>query len=264
MCGVQLLWKTPVLGVGSNGVKLEGRTVPARWVIGADGGSSRVRKWIGLEAGARNTMRFATRRHYRVRPWSEYMEIYWGHETQAYVTPISPEEVCVVIMAETKWASGFDSALRDQPHLRERLKGAELASRERGAVSEALRLKHVFRGNVALLGDASGSVDAITGEGLRLAFRQSAILAEAMRRGDLASYAVAHQRLARRPLWMGSLMLQFGKRAGLRERTMRILAKRPELFTRLLSIHLGHARPRHILSTGAKLGWQFLTATEPS
>ena len=38
------------------------------------------------------------------------------------------------------------------------------------------------RGNVALIGDASGTVDAITGEGLCLAFSQAMVLAECLER----------------------------------------------------------------------------------
>ena len=35
-----------------------------------------------------------------------------------------------------------------------------------GAVTRTRGLREVVRGNVAVLGDASGSVDAVTGEGL--------------------------------------------------------------------------------------------------
>ena len=44
---------------------------------------------------------FAIRRHYHVRPWNDFMEIHWGPRIQAYVTPISSEEVCIVVMGET-------------------------------------------------------------------------------------------------------------------------------------------------------------------
>jgi len=44
-----------------------------------------------------------------------------------------------------------------------------------------------LRGNVALAGDASGSVDAITGEGLCLSFRHALALADALSKGKLLS-----------------------------------------------------------------------------
>jgi len=68
------------------------------------------------------------------------------------------------------------------------LRSAEPATLERGGVSASRRLKSVYRGRVALVGDASGSVDAITGEGLCLLFQQAVALAGALEAGDLCLY----------------------------------------------------------------------------
>ena len=259
-CGVQLLWKTPVLGIEADGVRLKSGLVPARWIIGADGGHSRVRRWSELEASATHRRRFATRRHYGVRPWSEFMEIHWGPGVQGYVTPITSEEVCVVMMGETAEDVRFERALNVLPRLRERLAGGELSSRERGAITVMHSLKRVWRGNVALVGDASGGVDAITGEGMRLAFRQADALGEAMKCGDLRSYQNEHRRLAQRPLWMGMLLKQLGHYDGVRERTLKTLGRNPGLFGRLLAVHVGRATPREMVAAGATLGWQFLAS----
>ncbi len=79
------------------------------------------------------------------------------------------------------------AALADEfPELARRIGGAELTGRERGAITMTRKFRHVQRGNVALVGDASGSVDAITGEGLALGFRQAMALADALERGDLS------------------------------------------------------------------------------
>ena len=56
-------------------------------------------------------------------------------------------------------------------------------------------LQNVYNGNIALVGDASGSVDAITGEGLRLAFSQALVLAKSMKHGDLSEYQRKHRQL---------------------------------------------------------------------
>ncbi len=258
--GVRLLWRTPVSGITSEGVQLKNGLVPARWIVGADGGGSRVRRWSGLETILERTQRFATRRHYRVKPWSTYAEVYWSKQAQAYITPIGREEVCIVVMAERLDDANFTNVLEDLPDLRERLNGAELASRERGAITMMYRLKHVARGNVALVGDASGGVDAITGEGLRLAFRQSLALAEAIAANDLRGYEDAHRKLARRPIRMGKLMLQLGRNEALRKKSFGALSAKPRLFEGLLAVHLGRATPTKILSTGVQLGWQLLSA----
>lgn len=259
-CGVKFLWKTAVAGISIDGVHLTGGTVQARWIIGADGSGSRVRRWSKLEAVLRRTQRIASRRHYRVKPWTECMEIHWGDRAQAYVTPISSEEVCIVVMAEKQEDANFDGALAGLPQLRKRLAGAELASRERGAITAMHSLRRVSRGNVALVGDASGGVDAITGEGLRLAFRQALALADSMEAGDFDLYERLHKRLGRRPIWMGNLMLLLGRNGRIRRRALGILSRRPELFARLLAIHAGYAKPVEWIAAGAELGWQFLAA----
>jgi flavin-dependent dehydrogenase len=258
-CGVQLLWRTPVAGITGAGVHLAGEFVAARWIVGADGSGSRVRRWSGLDAAARQSQRYATRRHYRVHPWSDYVEIYWGHRAQAYVTPIAREEVCIVVMAARAEDASFDSMLRDSPELGRRLYAAKPAGRERGAITQMHSLRAVYSGNVALVGDASGGVDAITGEGLRLAFRQAIVLADAMERDDLASYARAHREQARKPALMGDLLLTLARNDNLRRRSIRMLAKRPQLFARLLAVHAGRAALGDCLSAGAQLGWRFLT-----
>jgi len=259
-CGVQLLWKAPVSAIAPEGVQLGSGFVQARWIVGADGGGSRVRRWSGLEATARRTQRFATRRHYRIKPWSGYAEVHWGNQSQAYVTPIGREEVCVVVMAESLVDADFARALEELPELRDRLCGAELASRERGAITVMQKLKRVTCGNVALVGDASGGVDAITGEGLRLAFRQSLALAEAMERDDLQGYEHAHRELARRPMRMGNLLLLLGRNERLRQRSFAALTSNPQLFGDLLAVHMGRASGAQIVGTGIELGWQFLNA----
>jgi flavin-dependent dehydrogenase len=240
-------------------VQLPAEFVASRWIVGADGSGSRVRRWGGLDTAARQTQRYATRRHYSVRPWTDHVEIYWGYRAQAYVTPIGREEVCIVVMATRAEHANFDSVLRDCPQLKQRLPGAELASRERGAITQMHSLRAVHSGNVALVGDASGGVDAITGEGLRLAFRQAIALADAMEHDDLPSYARAHHALARMPTLMGNLLLTLARNEKLRTRSIRMLGKRPQLFARLLAVHTGRAALGDLLSAGAHLGWRFLT-----
>jgi len=91
---------------------------------------------------------------------------------QAYVSPVGEEEICVVLVSRDPQLH-LDAAWREFPELGERLLGNEPLSKERGAVTAMRSLKNVFRKNVVLIGDASGGVDAITGEGLRLSFVQA-------------------------------------------------------------------------------------------
>lgn len=133
----------------------------------------------------------------------------------------------------------FDALFRLFPQVAAHLEGAAPTTAVRGAVTGTRRLQRVYRDNVALVGDASGCVDAITGEGLCLAFQQAERLAEALAAGDLSLYAAAHRRLARRPRCMASLMLLLDGRDWLRGRVMRALATEPDHFARLVALHVG-------------------------
>ena len=110
----------------------------------------------------------------------------------------------------------MDAALPLFPTLERLLRNAAATTNERGAVSATRRLERVSGGRVALVGDASGSVDAITGEGLCLLFQEAGALAEAMAAGDLGIYERAHRRISRRPRFMSDLLLLLAQRRRLR------------------------------------------------
>jgi menaquinone-9 beta-reductase len=257
--GVDLLWQTVVTGISSHGVRLGERSIRSRWIVAADGAKSRVRRWARLDAHSRTGLRYAFRRHYRVTPWTDRMEIYWGKRAQGYATAVSNEQVCVAVASHDPELR-LEESLPAFPELTARLRGAEMASAERGSVSANRRLKRVWRGNVALIGDASGTVDAITGEGLGLAFSQAVVLANCFRSGNLSGYQVAHRRLARRPMFMARLMLTLDGRPGFQQRTLRVFRRHPEVFRRLLALHVGSASPFHLALDGLTLGWGLLTA----
>jgi flavin-dependent dehydrogenase len=236
--GVSIEWGARVEGLCGGGIVVDGCERACRWVIGADGGGSRIRRWAGLDAHRHNRRRFAFRRHYTVAPWSDCVDVYWADGCQIYVTPVNRDEVCVCVISRNPQLR-LDGALAQVPALARRLAGAPPSTSERGAISATRRLRRVSRGAVALLGDASGSVDAITGDGLCLAFRQALALADALACGDLASYEAAHKRIARRPALMASLMLTLDRSTWLRRPVMRGLASRPAVFSNLLAFHVG-------------------------
>jgi menaquinone-9 beta-reductase len=262
-CGVRMLWKAAVTGLHPEGALVAGELVRARWVVGADGASSRVRRWATLDrreldAPPRN-VRFAFRRHYCVAPWTSYMELHWGRHCQVYVTPVGREEVCVVLISSSPRLRLGD-ALGEFPELCARLENAELDSSERGAITVTRRLPRVYRGRTVLVGDASGGVDAITGEGLCLAFRQAALLGDCLANGDLACYQKGHRALIRRPALMARMMLFLARHSRLRQRTMQVFQSNPRSFAGMLAMHVGEGSARHHIANGIAVGWDLLGA----
>ncbi len=228
--GVDLRWGTPVTSL---------HQLPARWIIGADGVNSRVRHWAGLDSYRRNSARYAHRRHFAIQPWSEYVEVYWGAACQIYITPVTPHEICAAVISREPQLRLEAALHRCSPLLAARLAGAETTSRERGAVTMTRQLRAVAGGNVALLGDASGSVDAITGEGIGLSFKQAIALADAIVRGDLQPYNALHPRLSFRPRMMANLMLLMDRGRNIREGALGALSSMPAVFQKLLEVHVG-------------------------
>lgn len=260
--GVELRWKTRVLGLatagGGFGVETTAGVIEGEWIVGADGLRSRVRNWAGLDGRPGRQRRFGVRRHFAVAPWTDLVEVHWADRCEAYVTPVGAAEVGVALLWSGKKA-GFDELMGQFPALRARLDNARAASRDRGAGPLRQRLRGVVRGRIALVGDASGYVDAITGEGLSLAFHQAPALIESIRSGDLSAYERRHRRLG---LWangLTELLLQVEARPRLRRRVLRALASDPSLFARILAVHCG-ARPLRSLglTSAPRLLWRLV------
>ncbi|MGC2694307.1 MAG: NAD(P)/FAD-dependent oxidoreductase [Candidatus Angelobacter sp.] len=258
--GVETMWGTQVAGLQDDCVSAGKRVIRSRWVIGADGQHSLIRKWAGLAETREHTQRIGIRQHFHIEPLSDFVEIYWGAHGQAYVTPIGKKEVCVALISRKKFAS-FEEGMSLFPQLARHLKNADRTTSVRGAITISRGLKFVCRDRIALLGEASGSVDALTGEGLAMAFRQALALSYALASNNLSLYQAAHRQISVLPSFMSQSMLLMDKSSWVRQRALRALVKKPVLFERMLSVHVGELSLRDFgIGSMVNFGWQLLVA----
>lgn len=177
---------------GGGGVRAAG--VAARYLVGADGLHSRVRREAGLAAPPGRRRRYGVRRHFRMQPWTDLVEVHWLPGAEVYVTPVGPDTVGVAVLAGRGIA--LDAALAACPSLERRLRGAAPGP-VRGAGPLRQRTTARTAGRVALAGDAAGYVDALTGEGLAVGFASAEAVVAAIAAGDLPSYEGAWRRATR-------------------------------------------------------------------
>ncbi|MBX7432232.1 NAD(P)/FAD-dependent oxidoreductase [Mycobacterium sp. Y57] len=178
-------------GVAVNGIR-------ARYLAAADGLHSPIRARLGLDRPAGKTRRWGIRRHVAVAPWSEYVEVHWSagpEAAEAYVTPVADDCVGVAILTDRR--GRFDEHLAAFPALRERLTGHPHEP-DRAAGPLRQRVRRRVAGRVLLVGDAAGYVDALTGEGLGLAFAASRLLVDAVLADRPDVYEHAWRRATRR------------------------------------------------------------------
>jgi flavin-dependent dehydrogenase len=276
--GARLLWNSKVQLPSDHSTTeaiqtalVNGKPLRFRWLIGADGQSSSVRKWAGLDRARSRGVRYGFRTHYKIDPATtniDMVEVHWGRGGQLYLTPVAPDCVCVVYITRDNRRISADaraSILAAFPRVAERLQHAEIVSRQRGAVTASCKLSNVATDSVALIGDASGSADAITGEGLAISFRQALALADSIHAGSLESYRRTHRQIGKLPIAMGELMLTLDRWPALQVRAIRALASTPLIFQDLLHAHMGEkSLASVVLRRGPRFGWSLLTKGTPA
>jgi flavin-dependent dehydrogenase len=167
----------------------------ARYLAAADGLHSPIRRSLGLDLPHRGRRRWGIRRHFQIAPWSDTVEVHWARDTEAYVTPVAEDSVGVAVL--TSRQGRLDDHLREFPALAARLAEASHGP-DRAAGPLRQRVKSQAAGRVMLVGDAAGYVDALTGEGLGIAFGGAEVLVNCVLADTPGDYDRQWRRMSRR------------------------------------------------------------------
>lgn len=204
------------------GDHVEAAGTRARVLVAADGLRSGIRARLGLDLPPRRPTRLGVRQHFHTAPWSDFVEVHWSAEAEAYVTPVSEDTVGIAILYHPPVGGGegrtpFQRLLSGFPELAARL--GQPASTLRGAGPFERRVRRRVVGRVLLVGDAAGYLDPITGEGLRLGFDAAEAAVGCMIADDLPAYEARWRALSRRYWWMTDGLLRVS-RIGVARRLM--------------------------------------------
>ncbi|WP_073262041.1 FAD-dependent monooxygenase [Cryptosporangium aurantiacum] len=176
----------------ADGVRVAG--MRARYLAAADGLHSPIRRQLGLQRPSRGPARHGLRQHYRVAPWTDLVEVHWTSGAEAYVTPVAPDLVGVALLTTAR--GPYNDHLDAFPALTARLEHPVGAVRGAGPLRQ--RVASRVAGRVLLVGDAAGYVDALTGEGLAVAWASAAELVACVAADRPAAYERRWRRASRR------------------------------------------------------------------
>lgn len=202
----------------------------ASYLIGADGLHSRVRRSLGLARPARrrHPRRYGIRQHFQLAPWTDAVEVHWGRDAEVYVTPVAPDTVGVAALGPAPL--DLERILASVPALSERLRGVRPVGRPMAAGPMRQGSRRRVAGQVLLVGDAAGYVDAITGEGLRLGFREAAAAVASIAAGRPQDYEAAWARITRSYRLLAGGLVWWATRPALRPAIVPAASAMPGLF----------------------------------
>ena len=212
----------------------------APWLVAADGLHSAIRRSLGVERPPRHARRYGVRQHFYAEPWSDLVEVHWNDDAEAYVTPVAADVVGVAVLFRGRGA--FGSWLERFPAIARRL-GAP-ASTARGAGPFERRVAKRTVGRVALVGDAAGFLDPLTGEGIGLAIAAARVLIRCLADGQIDAYESAWRGVTRRYRLFTAALLCAGQVPTLRRRLVPFLERFPSVFELGLRSMVGGGRHR--------------------
>lgn len=235
-----------VLGVEARDAVGERVTVRSAFTIGADGVRSRVARELGVHRPTPWLDKLALVTRYEHVPWGAFAEAHFYDGGYFACAPVDGGLLSLNAVVDRR--AYLEAGLTPEefltrrlvavPELRERLAAGRRCDPIRGIASMAGSTTQQIFDGAALVGDAAGYVDPVTGEGIYIALRGSQllapVLADALRRRDRSQRSLDAYRTARRRellprRWSGLLLQRLLRSPMAKEAGIRILARNPGL-----------------------------------
>ena len=149
------------------------------------------------------------------------------------MTPVADDCVGIAILSSTR--GGFDRHFESFGELGDRISGhAHGQDRAAGPLRQRVRTR--VAGRVLLVGDAAGYIDALTGEGMGLAFGAAELLVDCVLRDRPYDYDRRWRRLTRRYRMLTAALLQASARPAVRAGIVPAAQALPGVFTGLVNL----------------------------
>jgi flavin-dependent dehydrogenase len=188
---------------------------------------------MGLSAATTGARRWGIRRHYDIAPWTNSVEVHWSRNAEAYVTPVADDCVGIAILSAGR--GGFDRHFESFGELRDRVAGhAHGQDRAAGPLRQNVRSRAA--GRVLLVGDAAGYIDALTGEGMGLAFGAAELLVDCIVADCPDDYDRQWRRLTRRYRMLTAALVHASAHMPVRSAIVPAAQALPSVFNRLVNL----------------------------
>jgi len=192
-----------VLGVDARAADGSTLQVGARWTIGADGLRSRVARDLGVQRDDPRLRRMALVTRFAGASLQRLAQVHFFADGYFALAPVDGGLVSVNLVLSMDAFErealprdrAFEAWVERVPEVRERLAGAERVDPVRGVGPMSMRTTQQTFDGAALVGDACGYADPMTGEGVFFALKGASMLAASLR-DALASDTVERAQLA--------------------------------------------------------------------
>jgi menaquinone-9 beta-reductase len=248
------------------------RSWRASVLVGADGMHSTVRRLAVLDAPSRGRHRYGVRVHIEHPQDRAMVDVHLADGLELYLTRTGSDSLNVALLVEKEamgllkgdLAGGTRALISRCPAVARQIEGCGWVSEPAVVGPLRQRARRVVGRRLALVGDAAGFIDGITGEGMSLTLIGARIAAEELSPAlggrvpvwlALQRYAARRRAEARDRLRLTELVLAGIRHRALARHVVANLARQPALFGQLLAINAGQLPLR---SLGAGGLWRLL------